>query len=204
MNKIVLNTCEPGCSHMLASNLSTILSPVIEENKHIVFLCIGTDRATGDCLGPLVGEKLKYRSKSNFSIVGNLSSPVHALNLSDVIKFINTTFSNPYIVAIDSALGSAENIGKIFIEEKSLTPGAALSKSLPAVGDLSITGIVNIYGAMEFMTLQSTRLYTVMTLADKISLGISTCIQKLSHSNTFNFMTNFSKPSLLSSEDERA
>ena len=29
------------------------------EFNDIVILCIGTDRSTGDCLGPLVGHKLK-------------------------------------------------------------------------------------------------------------------------------------------------
>ncbi|MNI74428.1 hypothetical protein D3C76_1435500 [compost metagenome] len=51
-------------------------------------------------------------------------------------------------------------------------PGLAVNKDLPAVGDLSITGIVNISGNFEFMVLQNTRLFTVMTLADTISKGI--------------------------------
>lgn len=28
--------------------------------KGIVFLCIGTDRSTGDCLGPLLGYKIQH------------------------------------------------------------------------------------------------------------------------------------------------
>ena len=47
-----------------------------------------------------------------------------------------------------------------------------MNKDLPSVGDLSITGIVNISGTLEFMVLQNTRLYTVMQLADTISKGI--------------------------------
>ena len=47
-----------------------------------------------------------------------------------------------------------------------------MNKDLPKVGDLSITGIVNISGAFEFMVLQNTRLYTVMMLADAISKGL--------------------------------
>jgi len=38
---------------------------------------------------------------------------------------------------------------------------------------MSIKGIVNISGGMDFTLLQNTRLYTVMTLADSISNGIS-------------------------------
>jgi hypothetical protein len=47
-----------------------------------------------------------------------------------------------------------------------------MNKALPKVGNLSITGIVNISGAMEFMVLQNTRLFTVMQLAEVISRGL--------------------------------
>lgn len=51
-------------------------------------------------------------------------------------------------------------------------PGLALNKNLPPIGNMSITGVVNISGSFEFMVLQNTRLYTVMSLADSISNGI--------------------------------
>ena len=54
-----------------------------------------------------------------------------------------------------------------------------MNKNLPAVGNMSITGIVNISGGFEFMVLQNTRLYTVMTLADSISNGIYHFILKV-------------------------
>jgi Protein of unknown function (DUF1256). len=47
-----------------------------------------------------------------------------------------------------------------------------MNKDLPKVGHLSITGVVNISGALEFMVLQNTRLFTVMQLAEVISKGI--------------------------------
>lgn len=152
--------------------LCTELYPVIKADRPIIFLCIGTDRSTGDSLGPLVGDKLKFMVRDNIHVYGNLEHPVHAKNLCEVIEEINSQFINPFIVAIDACLGSIQNIGKIFIEKKPLTPGAAMNKDLPAVGHLSITGIVNISGTLEFMVLQNTRLYTVMTLADTISKGI--------------------------------
>ncbi|MFW5631892.1 MAG: DUF1256 domain-containing protein, partial [Acetivibrio ethanolgignens] len=45
-------------------------------------------------------------------------------------------------------------------------------KVLPAVGDIFITGIVNISGVLNNMVLQTTRLDVVMQLADFICLGI--------------------------------
>lgn len=144
----------------------------IVNNRPIVILCIGTDRSTGDSLGPIVGYKLKHLSVDNIYIYGTLENPVHAKNLSNILEKISCYFSNPYIIAIDSCLGSLTNIGKIFIKKGPLHPGLALNKDLPPIGEMSITGIVNISGSFEFLVLQNTRLYTVMNLADSISRGI--------------------------------
>lgn len=156
------------------------LKPTIKENRHIIFLCIGTDRSTGDSLGPLIGYKLRHLNKKNFSIYGTLSNPIHSKNLALVLDRINENFANPFIIAIDACLGHFENIGKIFISNKPICPGLALNKGLPPVGHMSITGIVNISGAFEFMVLQNTRLFTVMSLADSISNGIYHFILKCS------------------------
>ena len=51
---------------------------------------------------------------------------------------------------------------------------------MPPVGDLSITGVVNISGNLEFIVLQNTRLFTVMSLADCIADGIKKCLNKIS------------------------
>ena len=82
------------------------------------------------------------------------------------------TLKEPFIIAVDACLGSFQNVGKIVIKKEPLFPGSALNKNLPPVGNMSITGIVNISGNFEFMVLQNTRLYTVMSLADSISNGI--------------------------------
>lgn len=163
------------------------LNDILQENRHIVFICIGTDRSTGDSLGPLVGYKLKFLSRNNIHVYGCLESPVHSKNLVEILNKVNLHFSNPYIIAIDACLGSLHNIGKVFIEDGPLYPGLALNKDLPPVGNLSITGIVNISGNFEFMVLQNTRLHTVMSLADCISNGIYHFILKSLGSNNKHF-----------------
>ncbi|MCE5221891.1 MAG: spore protease YyaC [Clostridium sp.] len=161
------------------------LNPILAQNRPIIFVCIGTDRSTGDSLGPLVGYKLKYLSKNNIHIYGTLENPIHAKNMVEVLSKIKFSFINPYIIAIDSCLGSLSNIGKVFIQKKPLSPGLALNKQLPTVGEMSITGIVNISGNFEFLVLQNTRLCTVMNLADVISRAISYFILKsLDNSNS--------------------
>lgn len=167
--------------------LYTKLNIILKENRHMVFICIGTDRSTGDSLGPLVGYKLKFLSRNNIHVYGCLENPVHSKNLIDILNKVNSHFKNPYIVAIDASLGSLQSIGKVFIEEGPLYPGLALNKELPPVGNLSITGIVNISGNFEFMVLQNTRLYTVMSLADCISNGIYHFLLKSLGSNNKHF-----------------
>ena len=177
-NKILIDSSESNCIFTFRDSLSEIIFPIYKKNRPIVFLCIGTDRSTGDSLGPLVGDKLKFLIRDNVSLYGNLEKPVHAKNLCEVIEEINRKHPNPFIIAIDACLGSLQNVSKIYIENKPLSPGAALNKDLPLVGHISITGIVNISGALEFMVLQNTRLFTVMQLADIISKGIYHSILK--------------------------
>lgn len=176
--KKIFDTSEKNCVSSIRDTLTSYIKPVIEASRPIIILCIGTDRSTGDCLGPLVGEKLKFLERNNIFVYGNLQNPVHSKNLVETISQIKSKHKSAYILAIDACLGSVQNIGKIVIQNKPLSPGAAMNKDLPQVGDISITGIVNISGGLEFMVLQNTRLFTVMQLADMISQGIYHSILK--------------------------
>ena len=178
VDKVILDSMSLDCTFKLRDIISEYIFPIAKCSRPIVILCIGTDRSTGDSLGPLVGNKLKFLARNKVHIYGSLELPVHAKNLCETIDEINYTYTNPYIIAIDACLGSLQNVGKIIVEEKPLSPGAAMNKDLPKVGNLSITGVVNISGAFEFMVLQNTRLYTVMVLADAISNGLYHSILK--------------------------
>lgn len=159
-----------------------LLQKISEQKQHrqpLVFLCIGSDRATGDSLGPIVGYKLTQRRFPSAYIYGTLERPVHAKNLEKIINEIHETFEQPFIVAIDASLGKASHIGYFTLGEGALRPGAGVGKELPQVGNLYITGIVNLSGFLENSLLQTTRLHTVMSLADKISTGICYCLAKL-------------------------
>ena len=54
----------------------------------------------------------------------------------------------------------------------SLQPGAGVNKRLPQVGDVYITGIVNVGGFMEYFVLQNTRLSLVTKMAAVICEGL--------------------------------
>lgn len=140
--------------------------------SEIVFLCIGSDRMTGDCLGPYVGCLLNRQKIQGISIYGTLFHPVHALNLLKTTAEIQKHHPNALIIAIDASLGEKKHLGYVTIGNGSLYPGAGVQKELPPVGDIYITGIVNISGMLEQLTLQTTRLSTVICLADSITQGI--------------------------------
>lgn len=163
-------------------DFSRILHDLITKNKGeenpTVLLCIGTDRATGDCLGPIVGYKLAKRYDNKLLLYGTLDQPVHAQNLNTTIENIYRTHPNAFIIAIDASLGSKNHIGYITVGEGPLLPGAGVNKSLPPVGDIFITGIVNFSGVLDNMLLQTTRLNIVMVLADFICNGINYCYHK--------------------------
>lgn len=150
----------------------------IKNGQPVILVCIGTDRSTGDSLGPLIGSKLIEKNVSSFHIFGTLDEPVHALNLSDTLKYINETFSNPFVIGIDACLGNEKNIGSITLTKGPVYPGAALNKDLPSVGNIHITGTVNTGGYMDFLVLQSTRLSIVMSMAEIIASSIHLTEQK--------------------------
>lgn len=161
---------DPLCFNKIEKAIYAYMQDV-ELGRELVFLCIGTDRATGDCLGPLVGSRLKSLSPST-SVYGTLETPVHATNLQETLDEILAIYTQPFIIAVDACLGNADRIGYINVRQGSLKPGTALNKTLPAVGDFHISAVVNVGGFFEHMVLQNTRLFIVSKMADIIAKGL--------------------------------
>jgi len=160
---------DPFCFRQLENRIYRFM---IEMNsgfrRDIVYLCVGTDRATGDCLGPLVGTRLQSMT-SSINLYGTLEKPSHAANLEEVLEAISLKYENPLVVAVDASLGNTDRIGYINIKPGGLKPGTALKKVLPEVGDFHISAVVNVGGFLEQMVLQNTRLYIVYKMADLIA-----------------------------------
>jgi putative sporulation protein YyaC len=155
----------------ISKNLLSLLPENI--NRPIVIVCVGTDRSTGDALGPLVGTKLKEKKQFSFHVYGTLDEPIHAVNLEEQLSFIKKKHIDSFIIGIDACLGRLKSVGDITINEGPLKPGAGVKKELPDVGEIHITGIVNVSGFMEYLVLQNTRLSLVMKLANTIADGLS-------------------------------
>lgn len=149
-----------------------------EDDSSLVILCIGTDRSTGDSLGPLVGSKVQAELPAGVTVYGTLEEPIHAVNLEETITQINRRFKNPFIIAVDACLGRSENIGFISIKPGALRPGTGVNKNLPEVGKMHIIGVVNVGGFMEYLVLQNTRLSLVMRMAEVISESLIHCCRK--------------------------
>lgn len=165
-------TSDPLTPYHLSVKLCQLLEDKWKPSMDLVILCIGTDRVTGDSLGPLIGYKLSRKVLPAFSIYGTLEDPVHALNLSETIENIKKEHPCSCIIAIDASLGVKEHLGCVMLKNGPIQPGAGVRKKLELVGDISITGIVNSCGLLDHLALQTTRLATVMSLADCICQGL--------------------------------
>lgn len=152
--------------------MSSLLRTLCETcTNDIIFLCIGSDRSTGDSFGPFVGTMLKEKNFPHH-VFGTIEEPVHALNLKAVLKKINSQFHEPTIFCVDACLGDNHQIGSIILKDGPLLPGNAINNLLPEVGNYHLKAIVNCLDpAFPTHALNSTRLHTVMNLA-KITSSI--------------------------------
>lgn len=149
-----------------------IIQKLPSEACEVVIVCIGTDRSTGDALGPFTGSLLSKWRLPRFTIYGTLDQPVHALNLKETVTMIKEKHKGAFILAIDACLGKQSSVGTIAVETGPIQPGLALKKNLPPVGDIHMKGIVNVSSSVDYLTLQNTRLFLVVQLAEIISRSL--------------------------------
>ena len=164
---------DPDGWRRLGDNLARWLAQ--RGRRRVAVVCIGTDRSTGDALGPLVGTLLdRHRGlpRETVELLGTLDEPVHAGNLDQAVARLAALGPGTTVLAIDACLGRSENVGTISAGRGALQPGAGVNKSLPAVGHLFVTGTVNVGGFMEYFVLQNTRLGLVLRMAEAIAAGV--------------------------------
>lgn len=162
---------EPSGSIRLAVTLRDYLKR-LPAHKRVAIVCIGTDRSTGDSLGPLVGSALRKFRAPNFDVFGTLEEPVHAMNLDETMDRLRREIEHPFVIAVDACLGNVASVGSVNLADGPLYPGSGVGKRLSPVGDIHLSGIVNLGGFMELALLQSTRLYHVTRMAELISRSL--------------------------------
>lgn len=173
-----------GSDPLAVQKIKVTLLHYLEEIYHpptqqLVVLCIGTDRSTGDALGPLIGTELSRLQPKRTVVYGTLDEPVHAVNLAETIERIKREHPASLIIAVDACLGKMESIGAIDIGIGPMRPGAGVNKDLPSVGEIHINGIVNVGGFLEYFVLQNTRLSVVIRLAETITRGLFYSLQSI-------------------------
>lgn len=164
---------DPSAAVGLAAALETLGRPLLEGREGLLLVCIGTDRSIGDALGPLVGSLLGEQAGWPFHFLGTLDSPVHASNLVETLAWVESKHPRSLVIALDACLGRMESVGTITVGRGPLKPGAGVNKTLPAVGQIYVTGVVNVGGFMEYFVLQNTRLNLVMRMAKVMAEGVA-------------------------------
>ncbi|MCY0875460.1 MAG: spore protease YyaC [Firmicutes bacterium] len=165
-------------SEAVESSLAVAISERLEHrpaHSSLVVVCIGTDRSTGDALGPLTGSYLATKAP-DVRLYGTLEHPVHAVNLSETLARIESDVPHPFVIAVDACLGQLSTVGQITLGDGPLRPGAGVHKKLPPVGDVHITGIVNVGGFMEYFVLQNTRLHIVVRMSEVIAQSLALAV----------------------------
>ncbi len=145
-----------------------------------VVVCVGSDLAIGDSLGPIVGSMLKYKTQGlNLFIYGTLAAPVTAKEIKYVRRFLEETHGDSQIIAVDAAVGEKGDVGVMRLVDKPLSPGAGAGKRLGEVGDVSVMGIVAEKSLANYGLLNTTRLNLVYSMAEILSTALANLLWSL-------------------------
>ena len=156
-------------------------------DKPPVIVCIGSDLAIGDSLGPITGSMLKYKTQGlGVFVYGTLATPVTAKEIKYLRTFLRETHAGSQVIAVDAAVGAEGDIGLIKVNHAPLFPGAGANKKLGAVGDISLMGIVAERSVANYGLLNTTRLNLVYSMAEKISDALSSLFWNLAQNKRQN------------------
>ena len=143
-------------------------------NAPPVIVCVGSDLAVGDSLGPITGSMLKYKTQGLHAFIyGTLSSPVTAKEIKYLRTFLKETHKGSQIIAVDAAVGAEGDVGLLKLSSSPLQPGAGANKKLGSIGDISVLGIVAEKSVANYGLLNTTRLSLVYTMSEIISEAIA-------------------------------
>jgi putative sporulation protein YyaC len=154
-----------------------LYSLIPEGTQHIYVIGIGSNRISGDSLGPFVGTMLKNSYPNHLTVLGNLQSPLDATTLKPEV----TTYpfqENSFVLAVDSVFGSEEMVNSIVVNDGPIVPGIGLGNILPPIGDCSITGVVLENDPDIKNSLLCTDLNLIYTMATSIAKGISLTVRQ--------------------------
>lgn len=147
----------------------------------MVICCIGTPKVKGDSIAPKVADFLIANNLQAY-IYGTTNRPITALNYQDYFNYITEKHKNDIIIAIDCALGKSENIGKVKMTRKGVSPGKAIGKNLSQIGNIGILGQVGDISKEAFTELKNTPEYIIKNLVESISFAVISIVDYINYS----------------------
>ena len=159
------------CNTMAKTGIAAALGRVLGAHAvPPVVLCIGSDLAIGDSLGPLTGTLLKKNANIEGAyLYGTLRAPVTAKEVKYLGEFLRKTHPRSKVIAVDAAVGESSELGLIKLTDAPLKPGSGANKRLGTIGDVSVLGIVGERAGFSYSALNLTRLNLVYGMAETIA-----------------------------------
>ncbi len=170
MNSFSFNINSDFAEENIAKKLKTLIN-----TNDFVIVCIGTDLAIGDSLGPYIGTLMVNDANNKLVVYGTLDYPITAKETETLSKTIKKIHPGSKVLAIDAAVGNADDIGNVKIINSPIKPGLGVNKNLSAIGDVSIIGIVSDKNQSIDKIINNTRLNLVVKMANTIKNGIQKC-----------------------------
>lgn len=115
------------------------LTEILRHTKRPIFICVGTPKIVGDSLGPLVGSKVLAQIPG-IPLYGTFEAPVHARNITVVLKQVMKSHPDATLIGVDSSMSSQARVGYICLNGGKLRPGIAVRGGLPAFGEYKLYG----------------------------------------------------------------
>lgn len=137
----------------------------------VLFVCIGTDKVSGDSYGPFVGT---YLEEFGYDVLGTLDSPIHAMNITEKLSNLP---SDKTVICVDaSTTDNYDHIGTFTVIKGSIIPGKGMGKDLGKFGDYSIIGPTSIRlkndNGLTFDAMRNVRLSMIVRMAKDTTSAI--------------------------------
>ncbi|WP_187119026.1 spore protease YyaC [Bacillus marasmi] len=158
----------------------SLYSLIPQGTQHIFVAAIGSNRISGDSLGPFVGTLLDDLFPRHLTVLGNLQYPLDATTIEEEISTLSLP-DNSFVVAIDSVLGNEETVNSIIIQNGQLKPGKGLGSDLPPIGHCSVMGVVVKNDPDLESSLLFSDLHLIYTMATNIAKGVSLAVRQYFH-----------------------
>ena len=133
-----------------------------------VIVCVGTDKISGDSLGPMVGSMLRAAGVP-CPVYGVEGATVNGVNLDRYREFLASRYAGVPVIAVDAALGEADEVGQIRYRKGGVCAGGALGRRTEGLGQLAVLGVVGRRGEDALSALLEAPLAVVERLAERIA-----------------------------------